>query len=41
MEEAFYAYEQTRLKNTPAEIRAGIIKGDWKSIDLEKAAKAD
>jgi len=39
MKEAFYAYEQTKLKKTPAEIRAGIIKGDWKAIDLEAEAK--
>lgn len=41
MKEAFYTYEQTQLKKTPAEIRAGIIRGDWKEIDLEKAAKSD
>ena len=41
MKEVFYAYEQTKLKKKPAEIRAGIIKGDWKAIDLETAAKAD
>jgi hypothetical protein len=41
MKEVFYAYEQTKLKKTPAQIRAGIIKGDWKSIDLETAAKKD
>ena len=35
MKELFYAYEQTKLKKTPAQIRAGIIKGDWKSVDLE------
>jgi hypothetical protein len=39
MKEAFYAYQQTKLKKTPAEIRAGIIKGDWKAIDLEAEAK--
>ena len=39
MKEVIYAYQQTKLKKTPAEIRAGIIKGDWKSIDLEAAAK--
>lgn len=41
MKEVFYAYEQTKLKKTPAEIRAGIIRGDWKSIDLETSAKND
>jgi len=39
MKEVFYAYQQTKLKKTPAQIRAGIIKGEWKSIDLESAAK--
>ena len=39
MKEVFYAYEQTKLGKTPAQIRAGIIKGDWKSIDLEEAAQ--
>lgn len=38
MKEAYYAYQQTKLKKTPEQIRAGIIKGDWKSIDLESAA---
>jgi hypothetical protein len=41
MKEVFYAYQQTKLKKTPAQIRAGIIKGDWKSIDLDEAAKMD
>jgi hypothetical protein len=38
MKEVYYAYQQTKLKKTPEQIRAGIIKGDWKSIDLESAA---
>ena len=37
MKEAVYAYQQTRLKKTPAQIRAGIIAGKWKTVDLEKA----
>ncbi len=41
MKEVFYTYEQTKLKKTPAEIRAGIIKGEWQKIDLEKAASTD
>lgn len=41
MKEVFYAYEQTKLGKTPAQVRAGIIKGDWKSIDLDDAAKTD
>ena len=39
MKEVFYAYQQTKLKRTLAQIRAGIIKGEWKSIDLETVAK--
>ena len=41
MKEVFYAYEQTKMKKTPAQIRAGIINGDWKNVDLETAAKND
>jgi hypothetical protein len=37
MKEVYYAYQQTKLKKTPAQIREGIIKGDWKQIDLEAA----
>ena len=38
MKEVYYAYQQTKLKKTPEQIRAGIINGDWKAIDLESAA---
>ena len=38
MKEAYYAYQQTKQNKTPAQIRDGIIKGEWKDIDLEKAA---
>ncbi len=38
MKELYYAYQQTKLKKTPEQIRDGIIKGDWKQIDLESAA---
>jgi len=41
MKEVYYAYQQTKLKKTPEQIRAGIIKGDWKSIDLESASNID
>ncbi len=37
MKEAFYAFQQTKAKKTPAQIRDGIIKGEWKSIDLDAA----
>lgn len=41
MKEAFFAYQQTKLKKTPAQIRAAIIEGGWKAIDLEKAASME
>ena len=34
--EAFFAYAQTRLGKTPAEIRAGIARRDYEIIDLDK-----
>jgi hypothetical protein len=34
--EGFYAYQQTKLGKTPAQIRAGIARHDYESIDLEK-----
>ena len=34
--EGVYAYQQTKLGKTPAEIRAGIAKHAYESIDLEK-----
>jgi hypothetical protein len=38
MKEAYYAFQQTKLKKTPAQIREGIVKGEWKAIDLQTAA---
>ncbi|MEO6982702.1 MAG: CYCXC family (seleno)protein [Edaphobacter sp.] len=38
MKEAVYAYEQTKKKQTPAQIRAGIERGEWQNVDLLKAA---
>ena len=37
MQELFYAYQMTKAKKTPAQIRDGIIHGDYSSIDLQKA----
>ena len=37
MKEGVYAYRQTRRGKTPAQIRAGIEKGEWMNIDLETA----
>jgi Protein of unknown function with PCYCGC motif len=38
MKEAFYAYQMTKQKKTAAQIREGIIRGEWHKIDLETAA---
>lgn len=38
LKELYYAYDQTKKKKTPAQIRQGIIKGEWKQVDLEAAA---
>jgi len=34
--EAVYSYQQTKLGKTPAQIRAGIMAGEWKKVDLTK-----
>jgi Protein of unknown function with PCYCGC motif len=36
MAEALYSYEQTKRGKTPAEIREGIEKGQWRQIDSAK-----
>ena len=36
MREAVYTYRETRRGKTPAQIRAGIERGEWMNIDLEK-----
>jgi hypothetical protein len=38
LKELYYSYKMTKLKRTPAQIREGIIAGEWKAIDLETAA---
>jgi hypothetical protein len=38
MKEAFYTYQMHKQGKTAAQIRAGIIHGDWQKIDLEKTA---
>jgi hypothetical protein len=38
LKELYYSYQQHQKGKTAAQIRAGIIKGDWKSIDLNTAA---
>jgi Protein of unknown function with PCYCGC motif len=34
--EDYYAYEQSRKGKTAAQIRQGIIRGDWKNVDISK-----
>jgi len=34
--EDLYSYEQTRKGKSPAQIRAGIIQGEWQSVDVSK-----
>jgi len=38
LKELYYSYLENKRGRTPAQIRAGIIKGEWKQIDLESAA---
>ena len=38
MKEAAYSYYETKKGKTPAQIRAGIERGEWTRVDLEKAA---
>ena len=35
LKELYYSYQQTKKGKTASQIRAGIIKGEWKQIDLE------
>jgi hypothetical protein len=37
MREAVYAYQQTQKQRSPAQIRAGIERGEWMGVDLEGA----
>jgi len=39
MLEDFYSYEQSRNGKTAAQIREGIERGDWKSVDTSKYQK--
>jgi hypothetical protein len=38
LKELYYSYKQHQAGKSASQIRAGIIKGDWKQIDLETAA---
>ena len=41
MSEAYYAYEMTKKGATPKQIRAGIMRGDFQSIDIQKSGAKD
>ena len=38
MKEVYYSYQMTKQHKTAAQIRKGIIAGEWKKIDLQTAA---
>ncbi len=38
LKELYYSYQQHQKGKTAAQIRVGIIKGEWKQIDLASAA---
>lgn len=40
MKEAFYAYGETKKGKTARQIRQGIIRGDWRQVNLQAAAAA-
>ena len=37
MRQAVYAYQQTKLGKSPAEIRGGIARGEWQDVDVANA----
>lgn len=41
MQEAIYTYRMTKAKKTPAQIREGIILGEWQQIDLRSLPALD
>lgn len=41
LRELYYTYTMYKRGKTAKQIRAGIIKGDWKSIDLTTAASVN
>ena len=38
LKELYYTYQQKQKGKTATQIRAGIVKGEWKQIDLQSAA---
>ena len=41
LQELYYTYAMHKQGKTPRQIRAGIIKGEWKAVDLDKAANME
>ena len=41
LKELYYSYQQHKAGKTATQIRAGIVKGEFKQIDLETAAAMD
>jgi hypothetical protein len=41
LKELYYTYVMYKQGKTPEQIRAGIIKGEWQTIDLQKAASIE
>jgi len=41
LKELYYSYQQHQKGKTAAQIRAGIIRGEYKSIDLQSAASVN
>ena len=39
LKELYYSYQQNKKGKTAAQIRTGIINGEWKEIDLQSAAE--
>lgn len=38
LKELYYAYSQNKKRQTAAQIRKGIIAGEWRQVDLQSAA---
>jgi hypothetical protein len=38
MKELYYSYAQNKKGKTAAQIRKGIVAGEWKQVDLQSSA---
>ena len=41
MQELYYTYKMYKKGKTAGQIRAGIVKGEWQTIDLDEAVKME